>query len=71
MIGPSAQLDFAPFPKVDLCTAVNGQPLYVMACICDGTNKKGAPPTVPSYLFNFELWHERLLSNKKDGYATR
>lgn len=57
------QLDLSPFPVVDLCRGVNGQPLYVMACYSDGLHKKGEPPPQPHYLFNFELWHEKLLTN--------
>mmetsp|Transcript_12009 Transcript_12009/g.16294 ORF Transcript_12009/g.16294 Transcript_12009/m.16294 type:complete len:686 (+) Transcript_12009:291-2348(+) len=44
------------FPSQDLCKVANRQPFYVMACICS----KGKDVQPLHYLFNFELWHERL-----------
>jgi len=59
------ELDVPILPKVDIAKCMNHQPLYVMAFM-DGSSsyknrKDKTPPEVQSYLFNFELWHERLV----------
>ena len=46
--------------RFDLCHYLDGQPLQVMAKISDGGDSSPS-----GYLWNFELWHDRLLSKSK------
>jgi len=49
------------FIKYDFGKTLGARPLQVMAVVWNPTENNGIPPETPQYLYNFEVWHRRLI----------
>eukprot|EP00597_Dinobryon_sp_UTEXLB2267_P010167 CAMPEP_0170104094 /NCGR_PEP_ID=MMETSP0020_2-20130122/3906_1 /TAXON_ID=98059 /ORGANISM="Dinobryon sp., Strain UTEXLB2267" /LENGTH=775 /DNA_ID=CAMNT_0010327829 /DNA_START=547 /DNA_END=2874 /DNA_ORIENTATION=+ len=49
------------FIKYDFGKTLGARPLQVMAVVWNPVENNGIPPETPQYLYNFEVWHRRLI----------